>query len=148
MINVGISRNHNSAVTLLKDGNIIFFIENERLSRNKYDGFPFLALFKIKDFTDYIDKLCIAGFGQLEPSCDWAQHDLYTTFVLHLNKSFSEHTFDFHDLGLNHHKMHASCAFYNSGFKEAICIVNDGMGSDCYFNNNEFYGREFTSVFS
>ena len=61
MINVGISRHHNSSVTFLKNGNIVFNIENERLSRIKYDGFPFSALFKIKDFTDYIDNLCIAG---------------------------------------------------------------------------------------
>ena len=44
--------------------------------------------------------------------------------------------------------MHASCAFYNSGFKDAICIVSDGMGSEYYFDDNNFCGREITSVFS
>lgn len=149
MINVGISRHHNSSVALLKDGNIIFYIENERLSRIKYDPFPFSALFKIKDFTDYIDNLCIAGLCRVEENSEtWNPFDIYTNFILHLNKSFKHHDFVQHDLGLDHHKMHASCAFYNSGFKDAICIVSDGMGSEYYFDDNNFCGREITSVFS
>ena len=148
MINVGISRVHNSSVALLKDGNIIFHISNERLSRIKYDGFPFSVLFKIKDFTDHIDNLCIAGLcGLMRNSEAWTSHDIYTNFILYLNKSFFENKFQTHDLGLHHHKMHASCAFYNSGFKEAICIVSDGLGSEI-FDNDIFCGRENTSVFS
>ena len=46
MINVGVSRGHNASVTLLIDGEIIFHIENERLSNIKYDWYPFLALEK------------------------------------------------------------------------------------------------------
>ena len=42
MINVGISRYHNSSVALLKNGDIVLHIENERLSIIKYDEFPFL----------------------------------------------------------------------------------------------------------
>ena len=149
MINVGISRHHNSSVTFLKNGNIVFNIENERLSRIKYDGFPFSALFKIKDFTDYIDNLCIAGLTRLSSNIEHGfSEDVFTTFLLHLNKSFLRSQWYTHDLGLHHHRMHAASAFYNSGFKEAICIVSDGNGSDYYFNNNTFCGREHTSVFS
>ena len=149
MINAGISRFHNSSVTLLIDGDIVFYIENERLSRIKYDGFPFNALFKIKDFTDYIDNNCVAGLsGLVKDSETWTSHDIYTEIILHLNKSFNERGFNVHDLGLDHHKMHTSCAFYNSGFKEAICIVSDGMGSEYYFDNDTFCGREYISVFS
>ena len=144
------SRGHNSSVTLLKNGNIEFFIENERVSRIKYDGFPFNALFKIKDFTDYIDDLCIAGLCELPPHGEYSitSQDIYSEFVLRLNKSFFEHRFNTHDLGLDHHKMHASCAFYNSGFEEAICIVKDGAGSEHYFDNSNVCGREVSSVFS
>ena len=131
MLNVGISRHHNSSVALLKDGDIVFHIENERLSRIKYDELPFSALFKIKDFTDYIDNLCITGLLRLVLNIEeWTPFDIYTNFILHLNKSFKERGFDMHDLGLDHHKMHASCTFYNSGFKEAVCIVSDGSGSE------------------
>ena len=133
----------------MKDGDIVFYIENERLSRIKYDGFPFNALFKITDFTDHIDNFCIAGLSKVPSNCEtWSSHDIYSQFVLGLNKSFNERGFTRHDLGLNHHQTHASCAFYNSGFEEAICIVSDGAGSRYYFNNDNSYGREMTSVFS
>ena len=35
-----IARGHNSGVCLLKDGELVFSIEEERLSRKKYDGGP------------------------------------------------------------------------------------------------------------
>ena len=40
---LGISRGHNAGACLLKNGKIIFAIEEERLSRKKYDGGPFAA---------------------------------------------------------------------------------------------------------
>jgi predicted NodU family carbamoyl transferase len=36
-----IARGHNSGVCLLKNDEIIFSIEEERLSRSKYDGGPY-----------------------------------------------------------------------------------------------------------
>ena len=33
-----IARGHNAGVCLLKDGEVVFSIEEERLSRRKYDG--------------------------------------------------------------------------------------------------------------
>jgi|TARA_Y100000034_G_C6896615_1_gene413506 carbamoyltransferase len=154
MINIGITRSHQSSVTFLKDGDIIFHIENERLSRIKYDEFPFSALFKIKDFTDYIDNFCISGMAKLQKfeSAIFTPLDFYSIFTLHLNKSFHEHGFRIYDLWPDHHKMHAACTFYNSGFKEAACIVSDSFGSQYWFNEvdgyNTLYGREATSVFS
>ena len=44
----GIARGHNSGVCLLKDGEIVFSIEEERLSRHKYDGGPYASIFKIE----------------------------------------------------------------------------------------------------
>ena len=37
----GIARGHNSGVCLLKDGEVVFAIEEERLTRHKYDGAPY-----------------------------------------------------------------------------------------------------------
>ena len=39
-----IARGHNSGVCLLKDGKIVFSIEEERLSRVKYDGGPYASM--------------------------------------------------------------------------------------------------------
>ena len=38
MIIVSIARGHNSSTTLMVDGEIIFYLEEERLTRSKYDG--------------------------------------------------------------------------------------------------------------
>ena len=55
-----IARGHNSGVCLLKDGKIVFSIEEERLSRVKYDGGPYASMVKILEYTDKIDYLVIA----------------------------------------------------------------------------------------
>ena len=47
-----IARGHNSGLCLLKDGEIVLSIEEERLSRNKYDGGPYACMTRILDFTD------------------------------------------------------------------------------------------------
>ena len=53
----GISRGHNASVCLLKDGEIVLAIEEERLSRRKYDGGPYASMIKILDYTDKLDYL-------------------------------------------------------------------------------------------
>lgn len=151
MINVGISRVHNSAVSLLKDGELIFHIENERLSNIKYDSFPFHALLKLPEYVSYVDNVCIAGVGKTVACENYLQEDVYTVVVKGLNKSFVSHEITTHDLWEQHHLMHASCAFYNSGFTEALCIIKDGMGSDYEIHDTRFvegsYGKENSSTF-
>ena len=58
----GIARGHNAGVWLLKNGEIVFSIEEERLTRQKYDGGPFASILKILDYTDKIDFLVIKIF--------------------------------------------------------------------------------------
>ena len=55
-----IARGHNSGVCLLKDGQLVFSIEEERLSRKKYDGGPLASMIKILDYTDRLDYLVVA----------------------------------------------------------------------------------------
>jgi len=51
----------------------------------------------------------------------------------------------------NHHLYHAFHSFYDSGFKKAVCIVIDGMGSEVNINDPRFlpntYGRECKSIY-
>lgn len=56
----GIARGHNSGVCLLKDGEIVFSIEEERLTRVKYDGGALASILKIKEYTDKLDYMVIA----------------------------------------------------------------------------------------
>jgi len=151
IVTVGVSRVHNSAVTLLVDGELIFHIENERLSNIKYDSYPFHALAKLPEYVEYVDNICLAGVGKTVPAECFTEHDIYTTFISRLNKKFFNHTIQVHDLWDQHHKLHAACAFYNSGFTDAVCIIKDGMGSDVALNDTMFklgsYGRESASTF-
>ena len=62
----GIARGHNSGVCLLKDGEIVFSIEEERLTRVKYDGGALASILKIKEYTDKLDYLVICHTTPLD----------------------------------------------------------------------------------
>ena len=151
MINVGVSRVHNSSIALLKDGELIFHIENERLSNIKYDAYPFVAISQLPRYVDYVDNICLAGVAKTPPVEIFKSTDAYTTTIAQLNKTFFDREKTTYDLWEYHHQLHASCAFYNSGFEKAICIIKDGMGSDFAINHPNFLngsaGREISTTF-
>jgi carbamoyltransferase len=135
----------------LRDGDIVFHLENERLSNIKYDWYAFGALSKLQNYTDSVDHIAIAGLTKTVKADVYAESDLYTTFIRNQHRSFLKKEVITADMGMFHHQLHAACAFYNSGFGEAICIIKDGVGSDYPINHNKFsadsYGREINSVF-
>ena len=147
MRNLGISRVHNSSTTLLQNGEIVYHLENERLSNRKYDAFPFQCLTNLD--TKNLDNICIAGVGKLTPADCFIDDDPYSLYVKTKENKYDTKV---HDLSLSHHELHAAHAFYNSGFDEAICIVKDGMGSDVPLTGDMFqsgtYGRELSSTFA
>ena len=148
---LGVSRVHNSAVALLKDGDLVFHLENERLSNIKYDAYPFHTLFKLSEYASAIDNIAIAGVGKTVPVEYYQNLDVYTTFVNYLSKESFEKEKTVYDFWQNHHLLHAAHAFYNSGFTQAVCVIEDGMGSEYYITDERFmqgtYGRENSSTF-
>lgn len=124
---LGMSRGHNSSVCLLKNGEQIFYIEEERLSRQKHDGTPFRALDEIKKYTDRIDVVAIAHTDNVIPQSDWCMSNVYVEF-LRKHHLITTETQVFM-MGHLHHQLHAACAFYNSGFEDAVAIIVDGAGS-------------------
>jgi carbamoyltransferase len=148
---VGVSRVHNSAVALIKDGELVFHLENERLSNIKYDAYPFLTLAKLPEFVDHVDEIGIAGVGATVPAECFTDHDVYSVYITRLNKNFFKHNqTGSYDLWAEHHKLHAACAFYNSGFETAACLIKDGTGSEYYINDPRFskgsFGREIKTT--
>jgi carbamoyltransferase len=125
----GIARGHNAGVCLLKDGEIVFAIEEERLSRYKYDGGPLASMVKILEYTDKIDYLAISH-TQIndEPMNDYVRQDVYTALArkLRLIDDPDTQVFKYHD---QHHRSHAALAFYRSGFEKASAIIVDGAGT-------------------
>lgn len=152
----GIARGHNSSVCLLKDGEIVFMIEEERLSRKKYDGGPLAGMIKILEYTDRLDYLVIAHTTPLNDAgnIDFTGDDMYTGLARKLGLidqycDDREHpqVIDFSSV---HHKMHAACAFYRSGFETATAVVVDGAGSFIPMNlsGEEFMTWELESIFT
>lgn len=129
---LGVSRHHNGSVCLLKDGEIVFHLEEERLSRKKHDFTPYFTLLKTLEYTDHIDHLVLSGIGPL-PKVEWYHDnggdDVYSMILKKHFKSKFKKTFETHDWSHNHHEMHTAQAFYNSGFDKAVIIVADGAGS-------------------
>jgi len=123
----GISRGHNASVCLLKDGEVVLFVEEERLSRKKYDGGPYAAMVKILDYTDKIDYLVIAHTQPDESQVDFRGGSVYNGLAQKLGLIRDDD--QVLDLAKWHHKLHAACAFYRSGFDEAVAVIVDGAGT-------------------
>lgn len=145
----GITRGHDGSTCLLKDGEIVFFVEEERLSRYKHDGTPLLSLQKCKDYTDHLDYLVICHTQPLSdaPKIDYAvtgaEEDIYTS--IGRKTGLIDDSNKVIDYSRRHHKCHAATAFYRSGFETATALIVDGGGS-CFNNNNVFY-YETESIF-
>lgn len=148
---VGVSRIHNSATTLVKDGEVVFHLENERLSNIKYDAYPFLTLAKLPEYVNSVSKIGIAGCAPCNSIEPFTEHDPYTTYISRLSREFFEQDMQVVDYWDSHHMLHAAHAFYNSGFENAVCIIKDGMGSEYHIDDPNFipgsYGREIASVY-
>lgn len=138
-----IARGHNSGVCLLKDGKVVFSIEEERLSRRKYDGGPYASMVKILDYTDKIDYLVIAhtqSVAETAGRVDFSGDDVYTGLARKLGlidrNVFGPNHPQVVDLSFMHHKLHAACAFYRSGWEDAVALIVDGAGTFIGMNVN------------
>ena len=120
---MAINPGHNGSVALVCDGKLEYYIEEERLSRSKYDGNPYRGMIYLIDRYK-IDELIICGTGQEEHRLPWTGEISYAALVrkyypgVKITAVWNEHHFG-----------HAFAAFYGSGFESAAAIVVDGCGS-------------------
>jgi len=140
-----VARGHNASTTLLKDGEIIFYLEEERLSRHKYDGSPLLGLQKVFEYVDHIDHLIVCHTHRNGPVLDWTGEDMYQGWVRKLAKE--KFDFETHFIDIVHHQLHAACGFYNSGFESAACVIADGAGSFLSVEGIDDFCYEFETIF-
>lgn len=118
---LGVNLSHNSSIALVSDKKLVFYLEEERLSRIKRDNSPYFLLKKY--LSSYkIDKINFVNAGETFLSDE--------TLNL-LNKIFSFTTTIPHinNYTLHHHLTHAYCSFIHSGFKKSNNIVIDTGGS-------------------
>lgn len=153
---LGISRGHNAGVCLLKDGEVVFAIEEERLSRHKYDGGPYAAMLKVLEYTSKLDYIVVSHTQSLEDTCgkvDYTGDFIYTGLARKMGLIERKQNLHDHpqviDLSDRHHKIHAAAAFYRSGFDSATAVIVDGAGSsvDAGFRNEPVKLWEVESIF-
>ena len=129
---LGVNRSHDAAICLMKDNDVVLSIQEERLTHVKYDREVFNALDKVAEITKEID-LC-AYTHLYNTKCDFGPYFKYIKRIGIKVKRYVEAK-DYH------HSLHASCAFYNSGFDKAGILVIDGAGAD------HEWGKEHESIF-
>lgn len=125
---LGINPFHNGSVCILSDGELIFYQEEERLTRSKYDEYPFQTLIYILDNFP-IHNIAITGINIAKDKA--ASPFLGEPFELLILRKlgFNQQTIQTVDFSHDHHLTHVASSFYNSGFNEAIGIVIDSGGS-------------------
>jgi len=150
---------HDSAVALLRDGEVLFAVEEERLSRKKHtSALPVnavraaLAFAKLRA-TD-VDVLAYPWNATARrvahmflhhprriPVHHWPALGLTGCRVLwdlmsprnavrHLESRLGERFSRASLSGVPHHQSHAACAFLSSGFDESAVLTVDGQGED------------------
>ena len=159
----GVATGHNAGVCLLKDGEIVFSVEEERLSRDKHDGGPLLSMMKILDYTDKLDYLVVAHL-MTDPSdyrqitvFEYTREPIYQGIARRLGLIESiKQSDDDHPQVITmvdiHHKLHSAIAFYNSGFETAVSVIVDSCGSSrplrqdggLYFETESIFDCSYT----
>jgi len=112
---------HDSSITIIEDGKIVFYRMEERFSRKKHDlGFDFILDTLSQKNHTYFDKVIISSHFLKE----------YTYPIEKIKEKIKK--FSWGDLVVEkgrHHLYHAYSGFYNSGFDEAICFCIDASGA-------------------
>ena len=121
----GINLAKNGSLVILQNGEIEFYLEEERVTRikrdisaktlaDKYIDSSIDALTICDCFTRYTRQTYLERTRAKNELCKIAKSRGCLSIV------------DYRD---RHHECHAANAFYNSGFDDAVCVVMDGKGS-------------------
>ena len=141
MIVLGVQKSHNASACLFVDGKLIYYNQEERITRIKNDGgFPYHCLLEILSITKQLDHVIFTGYDS-----NVLENNLCHNFMAKMGFVFKKPRFLWFSY-YSHHLIHATKAFYSSGFKEAMVVVRDGRGATYKFPNSQI-GYETTSVY-
>jgi carbamoyltransferase len=141
---MAINPGHNGSVALVCDGKLEYYIEEERLSRSKYDGNPYRGMIYLID-RYRIDELLMCGTGQEEHRLPWTGEVSYAALVRKYYPNVKVTA-----VWNEHHFGHAAAAFYGSGFESAGAVIVDGAGSYQHIpidEKNSIQAYETESIF-
>jgi carbamoyltransferase len=133
---LGVSGAHDSSVCFYKEGKIEYFSKEERITRSKRDKLPIRSLYEYDSEDEMV-------YCYSMPSKDETFYKLSKTLAAKKYKISRSY-----DLSNDHHACHASLAFYDSGFQEALVVVVDRDGSMSNVNGINFDNcRESESIY-
>lgn len=136
----GVNLTHDGSICQLdEDGEIDWFVEEERYSRIKQLELPFSPIPFI-NYDKEIYPIQISGLYEY-----WDKRTIeekarsFTTLAqkFYNKQNYTDKKRFLYDLYWEHHVYHAACGFYNSGFKESAVLVVDGMGNYVDEDNHE-----------
>ena len=147
---------HDSAACIIKDGEIVAAVQEERFTRKKHDSsYPFNAIQFVLDYVNLklsqIDQIVFyekpflkferlletyvafapKGYSQFHKSMPiWLKEKLFQKNFLFnkLKKHDKNFKSDKNIFFSDHHLSHAASAFFPSPFEEAIVLTADGVG--------------------
>ena len=142
---LGVNASHDASVCVINDGVIEFFAKEERFNRIKRSGGVTNCLKRAHevygstgiDYAVYAWEPMTGGFGYCE-----SEKQIRRLFGL----TYKEPRPFCNSTAFQHHDNHASIAFYNSGFEEALVYVCDRNGS-IFFVDVENQCREADTVY-
>lgn len=125
---LSLSITHDASATILDNGKVVFYLASERITRNKHCD-------RIVHVLRYLYEKNITKFDAILINL-YRYEDV--KFEQPLKDLFDEH-FEYKYINFNydHHIYHAYCGFYNSQFKDALCIVLDGHGAEIIKDNEK-----------
>ena len=125
---LGFNPSHHGSVCLLQDGELKYFIKEERIgNRKKYTGLPF------KSFIDVLQNYKLNFITWGTPSIEYnVSNKSLKLFPYWQHLAWGYHPgVRYYDFSPDFHlKYTRLIAFTNSGFKKGIGVVIDGCGSD------------------
>lgn len=143
MIIVGIQKHHNSSACLYIDGKLIYYNQEDRLTRKKYDcDFPLNCLLEIVKIKNCLDYVLFTGYD-----FNGIENNVFFRLLKKIGFTFNKTSLGFNWYSYHsHHLIHAAKSFYSSKFSEALIVVRDGRGAKFFLPENQV-GYETTTVF-
>ncbi len=121
--------NHDAAITVIEDREILFAAHSERYSRKKNDKFLNDAIVNEALSFGKPDKLVYYERPYLKKSRQLASGQWSSAFSSHgLPKHYLNKWFDNKVQCIDHHLSHAAAGFFTSTYDEAVVVVIDGIG--------------------
>ena len=141
-VSISVNLGHDSSITVIEDGKIVVHLQEERFNHVKHSSVPILCTNELSKYINKIDKI---RFHHLYPITAEPTYILsYLNFVSDIDCNYPlvmESTFHRMQMYRSHHDLHATGAFFHSGFDDATVIVIDGGG------HTYDYGKENLSIY-